>query len=567
MIIFKKLRFQNFLATGNNFIEFILNQHDTTLIVGANGTGKSTLLDALSFVLFGKAYRKINKPQLVNSITRKNCLVEIEFSIGESDFMVVRGINPTVFEVYQDGRLLNQQANSRDYQEILEEQILKAAHKSFCQIVILGTAAFEPFMQLTTPQRREVIEDLLDLQVFTNMNLDLKERASENNKALAMMLVQKEALAKQLELLKHHAGVIEANREEVHAEKTKKLKELQDEYDDLVIEIRGAELNISKLQEAIEDEHKIVKKLAQLKEYQHGAMTKRNEAQKSADFLEEHSVCPTCTQEIVERFKRAKVEDLRTLEKQYVNNVSLITKEVTATEERLSAINEVKENIHDWKLNLQVMKSRKASINKQTDEIKKDVQNLSKTSDIAKDIPKVEKALEEASHSCIELEERKKIYSYASLILKDTGIKSKIIKQYVPIMNRLINKNLSEFDMHVTFELDENFNENIRSRHRDDFTYESFSQGERQRIDLAILFAWRGIAALRNTINTNILILDEVFDSSLDNAAVEYLMNTIRIHAQTNNIFVISHKDQMFDKFENIIRMIKTRNFTIVEEA
>lgn len=567
MIVFEKLRYQNFLSTGNNFIEFILNQHDTTLIVGANGSGKSTLLDALSFVLFGKAYRKINKPQLVNSITKKNCLVEVEFTIGEVKYMVRRGIAPNIFEVYQDDRLLNQQANSRDYQEILEEQILKAAHKSFCQIVVLGTAAFEPFMQLPSALRREVIEDLLDLQVFTAMNLDLKERASQLNKAFEAAELEKASLEKQLELLKHHADIIENSREQSHEFKMNRLKELEEDYDELVIQIHAKEIAIDKLFGTVTDEHIIAKKTGNLREYVSKAAFNRDKARKDVKFMEDHATCPTCTREMPDEFRKSKIDVYKQDEAKYVANVAELSEALKTAEDRLAEIKKVFTAIQDHKLELQVLKTRKASISKQIDELKKDVESLTKTLEITDAVAPLEKALEERSVQCVDLEGQRKIYHYASLLLKDQGIKSKIIKQYIPIINSYINKYLSEFETHINFYLDEHFNETIKSRNRDDFSYESFSQGERQRIDLAILFAWRAIAALRNTINTNILILDEVFDSSLDNAAIEYLMNIIRIHAQTNNIIVISHKDQMNDKFENIIRFQKVRNFSLIGES
>ena len=565
-LTFSKIRFKNFLSTGNSFIEFNLDQHDTTLIVGANGSGKSTLLDALSFGLFGKSYRKLNKSQLVNSIIKKNCLVEVEFSTGETNYMVRRGINPNIFEVYQDDRLLNQQANSRDYQQILEEQIIKATHKSFCQIVILGMAAFEPFMKLTMAQRREVIEDLLDLQVFTSMNIDLKERASNCNQNYSAKLAEKNTLANQLELLRHHAKVIEANREQSYEEKNNKLKFLQQEHDELVLQIRACEVEIANLMASIEDEQRSLKDLKFINNCAQSAAHKRKDARANITFFEEHDTCPTCTQAINDNLKKAKIEEFTAVHEHYRESVEKIKEKEGKIEERIREISKVKDKISDWKLELQVMKSRKVSIIKQMDDLKKDINSLSKVTELAEDVPKVEKALEDVTHECLDLEETKKIYSYASIILKDTGIKSKIIKQYVPIMNRLINKNLADFDMYVNFQLDENFNETIRSRYRDEFSYENFSQGERQRIDLAILFAWRAIAGLRNTINTNILILDEVFDSSLDSNAIEYLMNMIRIHAQTNNIFVISHKDQMNDKFERIIEFRKVRNFSQMME-
>jgi DNA repair exonuclease SbcCD ATPase subunit len=567
MIVFEKIRYKNFLSTGNSFLEFILNQHETTLIVGLNGSGKSTLLDALSFVLFGKAYRKINKPQLVNSIIEKNCLVEVEFTVGETRYMVRRGINPNIFEVYQDGRLLNQTANSRDYQEILEDQIIKASHKSFCQIVVLGTAAFEPFMQLGLPQRREVIEDLLDLQVFSVMNFDLKERASTNNQKLDVTAMEKETLTKQLALLKYHADVLEANREKTYQEKKNKLAVLEEERDEIIVEIRGYEVEIGRYANLIDEEKEQKERLKNLYKFESSASHNRDEAFKKSLFFADNETCPTCTQIIDSKIRFNKGLDFQHEGEKYDHNASIIHEELCKTETRLEDIKKVLQQVQDWKLELQVFKSRKSSIQRQMDELKKDIDNLSQITEVAADVPKVEKALEESRTECIDLEERKRIYAYAALLLKDTGIKSKIIKQYVPIINKHINKNLGEFELHINFNLDENFNEKIKSSARGDFTYESFSQGERQRIDLAILFAWRAISALRNTINTNILILDEVFDSSLDSNAVECLMHTIRVHAQSSNIIVISHKDQMFDKFEQVIRFEKKRNFSIIGEA
>jgi DNA repair exonuclease SbcCD ATPase subunit len=567
MIVFEKLRYQNFLSTGNAFIEFELNKLDTLLIVGMNGSGKSTLLDAFSFVLFGKPYRKINKSQLTNSITKKNCMVEIEFTIVDTKYLVRRGIAPNVFEVYQNDQLLNQSANVKDYQQILEEQIIKCCHKSFCQMVVLGTATFQPFMTLSMSQRREVIEDLLDLQVFTAMNADLKERVSICGQALSIKSSEKSILTKQLEMLKHHAEVLEANREQSQQEKNNKLVFLAEENHEVAEQILETQKDMGRLAFTIEDEEKVQKSLRNAYDYQKVAGVKRDNAREQLAFLEKHDTCPTCTQQLDPIFKESKMESCQSIVDKYTKSVALIKERGIEHENRIKEITKVKEEIQTLRLKLQGLKSRKVSIVRQMDDVQRDIENLGKTSEIATEIPKIEEALQERSRECFDLEEQKRLFSHASILLKDSGIKSKIIKQYVPIMNRLINKNLAEFELYVNFELDENFKETIKSRGRDSFSYESFSQGERQRIDLAILFAWRQIAGMRNSINTNILILDEVFDSSLDSTAVEYLMNTIRVYSQSSNIIVISHKEAMVDKFSNIVRMVKKRNFSLKDEG
>jgi DNA repair exonuclease SbcCD ATPase subunit len=566
MIIFEKLRYQNFLSTGNNFIEFDLNKYGSTLIVGLNGSGKSTLLDAFSFVLFGKPYRKINKSQMVNSITRKNCLVEVEFTIGDIKYLVRRGISPNLFEVFQNGQMLNQSANVKDYQQILEGQIVNCCHKSFCQMVVLGTATFQPFMTLNMSQRREVIEDLLDLQVFTSMNTDLKERVSICGQALEIKVSEKSILSKQLEVLKHHAEVLETNREQTQQEKQNKLVFLAEENHEVAEQILECQRGIGRLALTIEDEPKVQKRLRDAYDFQKVAGVKRDNAKEMLGFLEKHDTCPTCTQELDPVFKESKMESCKSVVEHYTHSVELIKEKAAEREERLKEIIDVKDQIQELKLALQALKTRKISIVRQMDDVQRDIENLSKTSEIAAEIPQIEETLQERSRECSDLEDQKRLFFHASVLLKDSGIKSKIIKQYVPIMNRLINKNLAEFEMYVNFELDENFKETIKSRGRDDFSYESFSQGERQRIDLAILFSWRQIAGMRNSINTNVLLLDEVFDSSLDSNAIEYLMNTIKTHSQTSNIIVISHKE-MLDRFEHVIRMTKKRNFSVVDDA
>jgi DNA repair exonuclease SbcCD ATPase subunit len=566
MIFFKTLKFKNFLSTGNYFTEINLCRNTNTLVVGSNGAGKSTMLDALCFVLFGKAFRNINKPQLVNSINQKDCLVECEFSIGNKDFRIVRGMKPNIFEIYIDGDLLNQDAASKDYQEHLEKVILKLNYKSFTQIVILGSASFTPFMQLSAADRRAIIEDLLDIQIFSTMNNVLKEKISNNKDELQIVrnsIEKKEAL---LELQQEHVNKLQQNNTDLIDKKQQEIDATQKQINDL--QQVGIELSekVLSLQNSILDKDTTENTSKKLFQYETKIETNLSKHKKDKDFFCLNDSCPTCKQVIQEGFKQDQIKTLEEKEDQLKKGLEQISFQIKTTQDRLKEINSVSKEVQD--LQIQTA-SNSMSINqsmKYIQKLKKEIESLKNDT---KDIEEDEFKLKAIQQEIAVLEETKKTLiedknylETASILLKDTGIKTKIIKQYLPIINKLVNKNLSSLDFFVNFNLDESFKETIKSRHRDEFSYASFSEGEKQRIDMALMLTWRAVAKLKNSANTNLLILDEVFDSSLDTNGTEYLMQILHM-LEDVNLFVISHKgDILQDKFRNMIRFEKVNNFS-----
>jgi len=565
MINFKVLRWRNFLSTGNIFTEINLNSHATTLIVGKNGSGKTTILDALSFVLFGKPFRKINKPQLINSINEKGLVVELEFNIGKARYKIIRGIKPAIFEVYQNEKLLNQTAETKDYQEILERQIIKANHKSFCQVVILGSASFVPFMQLTAGQRREIIEDLLDLQIFTTMNSLLKDKISNNNTELMECNNNIKLSNQSIDLVKSHLIRLQNDNEKIIEDKKERIQESDRRIVAMADELKVIHNNIIKLQKKTVDYDKLKKSLTNMDNLKHQIEAKISVLVTDIKFLNNHDNCPTCKQEIDESFKCESV-DGKNKEIEVINDglMKLIEK---YNETKLQLDNMVKfnEQIIEEKMEAHKITARINSIQEYRENLidELNVISVSSTGDEANKITEHEAMLKEYSEQYNSLQNKKTILACASTLLKDNGIKSKIIKQYVPIINKLINKYLSSMEFMCQFELDENFNESIKSRYRDVFSYESFSEGEKFRINLAILFTWRAVAKRRNSINTNILIMDEVMDSSLDNDGMENFLKLINGLTKDTNTFIISHKqDAIIDKFDNVIRFEKHQNFS-----
>lgn len=565
-ILFKSIRWKNLLSTGNVFTEIDVLSNKTTLIVGENGAGKSTILDALSFGLFNKPFRKINKPQLMNSITKKELVVEVEFSIGNSEYKVVRGIKPNIFELYKDGKLLNQDAAARDYQHVLESQILKINHKSFCQVVVLGSASFVPFMQLPAQSRREIIEDLLDLQIFTSMNSLLKDRIATNSTEIQTCNSDKKLIKSKLDMAKDHAKDIKLNNEKIIEDKKEKIEaakkqiaETRETIDELIVDAK-------KLAEQLKSETAVKARLDKINSYNVQLKSKIANASKTIGFFENHDNCPTCKQGIDHEFKQITIQakssqidevekGLQTLESERVKvltqieEFSKITNQLNDKNLKISLMNT---KIAGWSENIRLWETEIESINTQQ---KKsiNVQNL-------KDLETNLKELETKFNT---LHDEKQVLATAASILKDGGIKSKILKQYIPIINKFINKYLTAMDFFVNFELNEQFDETIKSRFRDEFSYASFSEGEKMRINLAILFTWRAVSKLRNSINTNLLIMDEVFDSSLDSNGTDEFLKILLSLAGDTNTFIISHKtDQLYDKFEKVIRFEKHKNFS-----
>lgn len=567
MIYFKKLRWKNFLSTGNVFTEINLASKETTLIVGINGAGKSTILDALTFGLFGKPFRKINKPQLVNSITQKNCLVEIEFSIGSNEYKIVRGMKPTVFEVYMNDKLLNQSAEMKDYQEILEKQIIKVNQKSFSQVVILGSATFQPFMQLPSGQRREIIEDLLDLQIFTVMNSILKDKVLINSGSISDSLNNKKLVESKIELTKNHMQEISANIAKTISEKQRLIKETESKVKELGKKHSKLEKEIEKIRSQIDDEETVSKKINKLSKLRHQIEARVSLLNNDLEFFQNHENCPTCKQNIAEEFRLKTIEEKNTQKKEIEEGLDLLTLEYETANNRLNQIMHSMSEIQTLEMQKIECKTTVNSLVKYCKSLEEEIEKLQNPVNNTSDdkVADFEVELKQIEIEYNKLIEERNVLTAAGILLKDGGIKSKIVRQYIPVINKLINKYLSAMDFFVSFELDEQFNETIKSRYRDNFTYASFSEGEKQKIDLALLFTWRAVAKLRNSINTNLLIMDEVFDSSLDMNAVDYLMNIIRDISSDSNIIIISHKEHLNEKFNNVLKFTKHKNFSQIQ--
>jgi DNA repair exonuclease SbcCD ATPase subunit len=566
LIIFRHLKWRNFLSTGNAFTEIQLDKSNTTLIVGENGSGKSTMLDALSFALYNKPFRKINKPQLLNSINKKELVVEVEFSIGSTSYRIVRGIKPNVFEVYQNDNLLNQNAESKDYQEILETQILKLNHKSFCQVVVLGSASFTPFMQLAAQARREVIEDLLDIQIFSTMNSLLKEDITENSKALQQAEYNYNLTSEKIKMENILASKMRDNTIE-------QIEKIQKEIDETNVMIASETHKIFDLECAINshlndinDEEKIRSKNQKLLILERQLIDKIKKHQQEIDFYEDHDNCPTCKQTINSIFKAEVAEKKTDIINDTKVGMDQLKIELNKTIEHIAKIDEVKKEITNLNIEKHTHTNNVSSLKNYIQKLNRQIEDLNKkTVEVVSDdkMKQLEIDLQTYIDEKSELARCKDSLQVASLILKDSGIKARIIKQYVPVINKLINKYLSSMDFFVQFELDETFNEKIKSRFRDEFSYASFSEGEKMRINLAILFTWRAVAKMRNSASTNILIMDEVMDSSLDVNGTNEFMKILMNLTNDTNTFIISHKtDQLFDKFNQVIKFEKSQNFS-----
>ena len=567
MILFQKVRWKNILSTGNVFTEIDLTRSTNTLIIGHNGAGKSTILDALCFGLFGKPFRKINKPNLLNSINNHDGVVEVEFNIGRKAYKIVRGIKPNIFEIYVDNVLLNQDAAAKDYQELLEKNILKLNYKSFTQVVILGSASFVPFMQLSSNDRRTIIEDLLDIQIFSSMNGLVKERVSNLKDNLTKSKYAIELTEEKIKLQKSN---IEDHKKHNDAEIERKKAEIDKSEKDIVqlnSDIDLIQKHIQVLQSKITDATSMQKKSSKLLALESKLETRLKKIDKEVNFYEQNDNCPTCKQFIDESFRAGQLDRNNQAKGEVGTGLEEIQKQFEETSKRIQEIEKVIKDVQAHSNEVIKHNSTISAVNKYIAKLNQEVMELSnrkdnleeenqKLKDLRLELATQQSALQE---SLIE----KQYYDYASSLLKDTGIKTKIIKQYLPIMNKLINKYLTAMDFFVNFNIDENFEETIKSRHRDEFTYANFSEGEKMRIDLALLFTWRQIAKLKNSTNTNLLILDEVFDSSLDGVGTEEFLKLIHEMGSDTNVFVISHKgDQLFDKFRSVIRFEKKNNFS-----
>lgn len=567
MILFKKLRWQNLLSTGNQFTEVLLNKSKSTLIVGENGAGKSTILDALSFVLYGKPFRNINKPQLLNSITGKGLLVEIEFSIGNKEYMIRRGIKPGIFEVYQNGNLINQNSDVREYQDMLEKTILKMNHKSFGQIVVLGSANYVPFMQLNAGERRGVVEDLLDIQIFSVMNSLLKDKINQNKSDIREAEYQIELIEQKIELTQKHIESLQSNNDDLIAAKEGMIEDLQQQIDDTFRHIEALNKNIAELSAHIADADAVASKKTKILELESTLETKIRALKKEVSFFHDHDNCPTCKQGIDHDFKESRIENRKTQLAEVEEAMSKLDGKITAINDRIKEITYVNNQITSLNNEITECNGDIRSWNNSIDTLKKEIHtiraNTTQIDNSQNEIDELRKDFGRKNKRKYELLDQKEVLDIASSLLKDTGIKTRIIKQYVPIINKLVNKYLAALDFFVNFELDEKFNETIKSRFRDEFSYASFSEGEKMRIDLALMFTWRAIAKLRNSASTNLLIMDEVFDSSLDVGGTEEFLKILDGLTSDSNVFIISHKgDQLYDKFHSVIRFEKHKNFS-----
>jgi len=567
MIRFKTIRYKNFLSTGNTFTEIELDKNTTTLIIGDNGAGKSTMLDALTFSLFGKPFRNINKGQLVNSINTQGTVVECEFTTNNKDFLVRRGIKPNVFTISVDGKPLQQDANNRDFQELLETQILKLNYKSFTQIVVLGNASFKPFMQMKVVDRRNIIEDILDIRIFSSMNYLLKAYIADNKNTINNNSNQRNVNDNHIELKNGHIKQLQQRTEKVIAANREKIRESTREIESLRGIVADTTRDVDSLMNSISDLPTIESDTKKSDEYIRGINRKLSIEMENVSFFEVNDDCPTCKQSIDASFKQQELQKKKDKINQYEQGIRDLESVSTKYSDRMEAIQQIQAIIHDKQsATMQHLNSLDA-IEKYIQKVNIELDDLTREDgDIERE--RTDLVLHETKRVQLEQEREdllneRALYDVSKSILQDDGIKTRIIKQYLPIINKLVNRYLHEMDFFVSFDLDETFIETIKSRHRDSFTYSSFSEGEKMRIDLALLFTWRAVAKLKNSTNTNLLILDEVFDSSLDTDGTDTFMKIIYEMGETANVFVISHKgDQLYDKFKSIIRFEKKKSFS-----
>ena len=569
MIEFKYVRWKNFLSTGNQFIEIQLDRNPTTLVIGENGAGKSTVLDALCFGLFGKPFRGINKPQLLNSVNNAGCVVEVEFKIGTKNIKVVRGIKPNIFEIYINDKMYNQDANMRDYQKYLEQQILKLNYRSFTQVVILGSSTFIPFMQLKARHRREVVEEILDIQIFSLMNILLKQKLKNIAENIRDINYQLDLTGEKIVLQEKYINDVKKNKNKIIKEKNKLISDNENEIFSRNSGIEELSKDNDNLLSLISDNEKTKKKAFKLIDIKSTLIEKHKTHSKAVDFFENNDECPTCQQHIDEIFKKEMISDKQKDVTKFAVGIKELEEELSKAQERIQEISDIADKIRENEVQIAKENSSVTQLEKFNATLHAEIAQF-KTGDISKSdynkLKELKKDLSATENHKAKLREDLTYSEAARSMLQDTGIKTKIIKQYLPVMNKLINTYLTSMEFYVNFTLNENFNETIKSRYRDEFTYDSFSEGEKMRIDLALLFTWRAIAKMKNSTNTNLLMLDEIFDSSLDSTGTDEFLKILNTLSD-ENIFVISHKqDVLADKFRSTIKFEKVKNFSHVVE-
>ena len=567
MITFKTLSWKNFLSTGNTAIKVNLDEAPTTLVIGKNGSGKSTLLDALCFVLFNRPFRIIKKDQIVNSINDGDCEVEVTFQVGTKFYKVVRGIKPNKFEIYEGDTMINQDASNVDYQKYLEQNIMKLNYRSFIQVVLLGSSSYEPFMKMKPRYRRDVVEEILDIKVFTQMDLILRSQQSDLAKKVLEVRHSCDLIDKSYALTSEHYKSLKHRAGEAEGRSRSKIEQNQEADRQYRLDLQKINEEIIKHQAKIENKQKVNKKITELNKLEAKIENNLVNHKKTLNFFEENDTCPVCTQSIPKELKNAKVKEEENTITKLENGLKELMSEIVNVETELSDMDAVSKKIQDLNVEVAKINTSLESIKKYSDELSNELllSDEDNTEDLETKLEKLKVDLELAKKDLEKVEEEKKYVDVIREILSDRGARANIIKKYLPIMNQLINKYLQDMDFFISFILDEEFNETVKSRNRDKFIYNSFSEGEKMRIDLALLFTWRSIAKLKNSTNTNLLILDEIFDSSLDGQGTEDFFKIVRTMPK-ENIFIISHKgDILFDKFTNIVKFQKEHNFTQLE--
>ena len=571
MIIFQKITWRNFLSTGNTPIEINLREHPTTLVIGKNGSGKSTVLDALCFALFNKPYRIIKKDQMINTINNADSMVEVWFSVGPKNYQVRRGIKPNVFEIYEDGVLINQNASGVDYQKYLETNIMKLNYRSFCQVVILGSSSYEPFMKMRASYRRDVIEEILDIKVFASMNILLRGRQQELAKEITTLRHNVDLIENKVELQEQHYNELSKRDTDLISLKQKDIEKAQQDKRDYMFRIESLNKEITKNQLKITDKTKVSTKMTQLQKLEAKIDQNLKTHKKALKFFEENTSCPVCTQEIQSDFRQKKVNEEKEQVLKLQDGYKKLLSEITKHEEKIGELDTVSDRIRNIETNVAKLNTSIDELKRYSDRLEDEIEKL-RVEDVSglnikEEIAKLKQELVVTKEQRDQVIDDKKYVDVLRQIVDDSGARAQIIKKYLPVMNTLINQYLQSMDFFVSFHLDEEFKETVKSRHMDTFNYNNFSEGEKMRIDLALLFTWRSIAKMKNSVNTNLLILDEIFDSSLDGQGTDDFFKIIKTLTK-ENIYIISHKgDIMFDKFTNIIKFEKYQNFTRVTDV